>query len=277
MPTPPTPPTPRAPSSRYPLRNAAAPEAARLQSLQTLRDASTIRNLERLGVTAGWHCAELGAGAGSIARWLADTVGTDGSVTAIDSDTALLGDLAKRPNASVVEGDLMTMAFGEARFDLVHSRAVLMHLENPDTVIEHIVPALRPGGVVFFEEVDGAPAQRAALDGDLPAPFRQVLVPMAAQWTWASGAAVHLEALGLTDVHDDVLEDVLVGASPSAAFWAQTLETVRPIVTDATRMEAAGRGVVDVAAYDDMIALLSDPDFSAPFTARHRISGRRPA
>jgi hypothetical protein len=34
--------------------------------------------------------------------------------------------------------------------------------------------------------------------------------------------------------------------------------------------------VVDVGAYDEMIALLSDPSFSVPFTARHRVFARRP-
>jgi 2-polyprenyl-3-methyl-5-hydroxy-6-metoxy-1,4-benzoquinol methylase len=261
----------------YPLRNADADEAARLDTLQHLRDASTIRHLERLGVGQGWRCAELGAGGGSIARWLADRVGPTGSVTAIDADTSLFVDLGARPHVSVVEDDLVTLSLGTACFDLVHSRAVLMHLTDPDTVVDRVAGALAPGGVAFFEEVDGAPAQRAALDRDLPPAFRTVLVPMAAQWTWARTLAARLASLGLVDVVDDVLEDELAGATPSAAFWVQTLETVRPIVTDRARMAGAGRAVVDAGAYDEMIALLSDPAFSVPFTARHRVFARRPA
>lgn len=261
----------------YPLRNADADEAARLDTLQQLRDASTIRHLERLGVGEGWRCAELGAGAGSIASWLADRVGPAGSVTAVDADVSLFQGLGDRAHVSVVQGDLVTMDLGTACFDLVHSRAVLMHLTDPDTVVERVAGALAPGGVAFFEEVDGAPAQRAARRGDLPPAFRAVLVPMAAQWTWARTLAARLASLGLTDVVDDVLEDQLVGATPSAAFWAQTLETVRPIVTDAPRMADAGRVVVDAGAYDEMIALLADPTFSVPFTARHRVFARRPA
>lgn len=224
----------------------------------------------------GWHCAELGAGAGSIARWLADVVGAGGSVTAVDRDTSLLADLAARPHVTVVEGDLMTMSFGSACFDLVHSRSVLMHVEDPDTVLKHLVPALRPGAVVLFEEADGEPAQRAATGAELPAPFRDVMVPLAMQWTWARTLAARLVALGFTDVHDDVREDLLTGASPAAAFWIQTLTTIRPIVTDAARMESLGRRGVDDSAYDAMIELLENPAFSAPFSARHRVSARRP-
>jgi SAM-dependent methyltransferase len=241
-----------------------------------LHDASTIRQFERLGVGGGWHCVELGAGAGSIARWLADVVGTSGSVTAVDRDTSLLADLAARPNVTVVEGDLMTMSFGSACFDLVHSRSVLMHVEDPDTVLEHLVPALRPGAVVLFEEADGEPAQRAATGAELPAPFRDVMVPLAMQWTWARTLACRLVALGFTDVHDDVREDLLTGASPAAAFWSQTLATIRPIVTDAARMESLGRHAVADSSYDAMIELLENPAFSAPFAARHRVSARRP-
>ncbi|HXQ58855.1 MAG TPA: class I SAM-dependent methyltransferase, partial [Acidimicrobiales bacterium] len=154
MPTPTRPTTPPERPSRYPLRNAAPREAARLETLQSLRDASTFRHIERLGVGSGWRCAELGAGAGSVAGWLADRVGDRGSVTAIDKDTSLLRELGTRPHVTVVEGDLMTMDFGSTCFDFVHSRAVLMHLEDPDRVVEHLVPALRPGAMVFFEETD---------------------------------------------------------------------------------------------------------------------------
>jgi 2-polyprenyl-3-methyl-5-hydroxy-6-metoxy-1,4-benzoquinol methylase len=261
--------------SRYPLRNAAPEEAARLGSLQSLLDASTIRQFERIGVAPGWRCAEIGAGAGSVARWLADRVGAEGSVTAIDRDTSLLQDLDARPNVTVVEGDLMTMSFGSSCFDLVHSRSVLMHLEDPDVVVDRLVPALAPGAFVLFEEVDGSPAEHAS-SAELPAPFRDVMLPLARRWTWARTLASRLAALGLADVHDDVRDDLLTGASPAAAFWRQTLETIRPIVTDAARKKSMGGDAVDAERYEAMLALLEDPGFAVPFAARHQVSAHRP-
>jgi SAM-dependent methyltransferase len=258
------------------LRNAAPEEAARLGTLQSLHDASTIRQFERLGVAPGWHCAELGAGAGSVAQWLSETVGESGSVTAIDRDTTLLMELGARRNVTVVQGDLMVMSFGSSCFDLAHSRSVLMHLEDPDTVVERLVPALRSGAVVLFEETDGAPAQYAASSADLPTPFRDVMLPLVAPWTWARTLAARLVAMGLVDVHDDVREDLLVGGSPGAAFWRQTLESIRPIVTNSAHMESIGRSTVDDASYDAMIGLLDNPAFAVPFAARHRVSARRP-
>lgn len=264
-------------AERYPLRNASPEEADRLGSLQSLHDASTVRRLERLGIGPGWHCAELGAGAGSIARFMADRVGEDGSVTAIDRDTTLLADLGARHNVTVVADDLGTMDFGRSRFDLVHSRSVLMHIDDADAVVERIVAALRPGGAVLFEEADGSPATVAAARADLPAPFRAVMVPLASRWTWARGAAERLDALGMVDVHDDVREDLLRGASPGAAFWRQTLRSIRPLVTDGPRMAALGHHSIDDAGIDAMLELLEDPAFEVPFTARHRVSARAPS
>ncbi len=236
-----------------------------------------MRQLERLGVGPGWRCAELGAGAGSIARWLSDRVGPDGSVTAVDRDTSLLAELGTRDNVTVVTGDLGTVDLGSSCLDLVHSRSVLMHVEDPDQVVTRVVPALRPGGVVLFEEADGVPAEHAARRGDLPAAFLAVMVPLATGWTWARGLAARLEALGLVDVHDDVREDLLRGATPGAAFWQETIRAIRPLVTDASRMGALGRPAVDEDAVDTMLELLDDPGFAAPFAARHRVSGRRPS
>ncbi len=224
----------------------------------------------------GWDCAELGAGAGSIASWLSERVGPGGSVTAVDQDASLLGELADRPNVRVVQADLQALDLGLERFDLVHSRSVLMHLEDPEGVVAHAVDALRPGGWVFFEEADGKPAQLAARTGHLPEPFLRVMVPLAARWTWARGLANHVASLGLVEVRDDVRADLLEGATPAAAFWRQTLVRVRPLVTDASRMRAVGAELVDEDSYDAMLALLDDPGFSVPFAARHRVTGRRP-
>jgi len=266
----------RAPD-RYPLRNGSPAEAERLGSLQALLDSSTARNLERLGMAKGWHCAELGAGAGSVAMLMAERVGEQGSVTAIDRDTALLAELGTRPNVHVVSGDLMTMDLGRSRYDLVHSRSVLMHLEDPDRVLRRVVPALRPGAVVLFEEVDGAPLHlaRARLH-PLPEPFVATLGRLAGRWTWAGGLARRLEDLGFLDVRDDVSDDPLRGATAAAAFWAGTLRTVRPLITDPAHMERLGTEPVDDASLDAMLGLLDDPAFEAPFVARHQVSGRLP-
>ena len=65
-------------------------ERQRLVLLEEAHDPVTIRQLEAVEVGKGWRCAEVGAGAGSIARWLAERVGATGRVIALDLDTRFL-------------------------------------------------------------------------------------------------------------------------------------------------------------------------------------------
>ncbi len=258
---------------RYPMWNSTDDEAARLGKLQGLHDDASVRRLVALGVGPGWHCLELGAGAGSIATWMADAVGPTGTVTAVDRDTGQLRELSEKPGVSVVEDDLTTMTFAEASYDVIHSRSVLMHVDGADDVVAKLVPALRPAGVVLFEEADGAPAATAV---DPPAPFVEVMVPLARRWSWARHLPELLARLGLVDVHDDVRDGPLTGATPVGAFWQHTLRSIRVFLTDPGRMAAAGGTAMDDAAIDAMLALLGDPDFVMPFALRHNVSGRRP-
>ena len=128
----------------------AATESKRLGLLAQRFDAGTIRRLGELGVTDGWRCLEVGAGHGSVARWLADRVGPSGSVVAADIDARFLTGLPD--NVDVRELDIRDQDL-EPEFDLAHCRALLMHLPDPDA-LARIVAALRPGGVLLVEEGD---------------------------------------------------------------------------------------------------------------------------
>jgi len=260
---------------RYPMWNGTEDEGARLAELQGLHDEGTVRRLRELGTAPGWRCLELGAGGGSIARWMAARVGPSGAVTAVDGDAAQLWALAaEAENLSVVEDDLTTMSFPESAFDLIHSRSVLMHVDDADAVVGKLVPALRPGGVVLFEEADGAPVTTAV---DPPAPFVAVMMPLARRWSWARRLPALLERIGLQEVRDDVRDGPITGGTPVGAFWQHTLRSIRGLLTDPDSARRAGGTAVDDATFDAMLALLDDPSFVVPFALRHNVSGRRPA
>jgi SAM-dependent methyltransferase len=128
-----------------------ATEEGRLALLERRFDAGTVRRLGDLGVRSGWRCLEVGAGHGSIARWLSEKVGPDGSVIAADIDTRFLTALPE--NVDVRELDIRDLEL-EPDFDLVHCRALLMHLPDPGDAIARIAAALRPGGALLAEEGD---------------------------------------------------------------------------------------------------------------------------
>jgi tRNA A58 N-methylase Trm61 len=75
-------------------------EEQRLHLLEQMLDPDTIRTLERRGIQPSWRCLELGAGAGSIAHWLASRC-PDGQVVATDLGTTFLATLSA-PNLRVL-------------------------------------------------------------------------------------------------------------------------------------------------------------------------------
>ena len=77
-------------------------EHERLERVAALTDPATIRYLEQIGVGEGWQCAEVGAGSGSIARWLSNRVGHFGRVEAIDIE--LMPEQIERLNKAVPQG-----------------------------------------------------------------------------------------------------------------------------------------------------------------------------
>jgi SAM-dependent methyltransferase len=91
-------------------------------------------------------------GAGSIARWLSAAVGATGRVVVTDIDTRFLDELSG-PDVTVVRHDITCDPLEREAFDLLHPRAVLEHVPGRTEVVERLVTALRPGGVLVLEDV----------------------------------------------------------------------------------------------------------------------------
>ena len=143
-------------------------ERDRLAGLSAQFDPVTVRHLAAVGVAPGWRCLEIGAGAGSIARWLASVVGPAGRVVATDRDIRFLDDLG--PNVEVVRHDVTSDPVEQDAFDLVHARAVLEHVPGRGDVVAQLVSALRPGGVLVLEDVVFGGATTPALQGVVSPP-----------------------------------------------------------------------------------------------------------
>jgi ubiquinone/menaquinone biosynthesis C-methylase UbiE len=132
-------------------------ERDRLDSLTGLYDPGSLELCERLGLSAGWHCLDVGAGTGSLALALAERVGPSGAVTALDLDTRFLERLGS-DRLTVVQADVTTDALPAQAFDLVHARLLLEHLPQRDEVLHALAGALRPGGWLLVEDLDWATA-----------------------------------------------------------------------------------------------------------------------
>lgn len=156
--------TTTAPSGGYLLGNSGEQVAERWTALSAMFDEPTFRRIREVGIRPGWDCLEIGAGGGSVARWLAEQVGPQGVVTATDVDTRWL-DRLQIPNLNVIRHDITSDRLPVLTYDLIHCRLVLTHLPDPETVIDRLVPALRPLGRLVLEEFD-----TSYLDGACPRP-----------------------------------------------------------------------------------------------------------
>jgi SAM-dependent methyltransferase len=109
--------------------------------------------LTDLGVGPGWRCLDVGAGDGSVARWLAGRVGPEGHVVATDLNPRFL-DGHGLANLEVRRHNILEDDLEAAHYDLAHCRAVLMHLPDPIRALRRLVGAVRPGGCLLVEEID---------------------------------------------------------------------------------------------------------------------------
>jgi hypothetical protein len=138
-------------------QNAEDRELGRLRMIEAAVDDASIALLEASGITSGWNCVELGAGAGSLTEWLGARVGAHGSVLAIDKKTAYLSRFSFPP-FRVLEGDFLTVPV-ESSMDLLHARYVLIHNRQDDAMLKKIRAIVKPGGYVLLEEPDFASAR----------------------------------------------------------------------------------------------------------------------
>ena len=132
---------------------ASADERRRLELFEERLNPVTVRRIKLLSLAAGARCLEIGGGRGSIARWLCEYVGPKGRVTATDLETGFLSELSL-PNLDVLRHDVTRDEFPESSFELVHVRAVLMHIADRMATLRRMVSWLAPGGWLLVEEAD---------------------------------------------------------------------------------------------------------------------------
>lgn len=132
-------------------------ELKRLQLLEKILDPASRRRILATGLTEGWHCLEVGAGAGSIMNWMSEEVGQSGKVTAIDLDTRFINNISLT-NVDVIEADINQIALDDT-FDLIHGRNILIHIANYQATIMKMLQLLKPGGWLVLEETDFSAAQ----------------------------------------------------------------------------------------------------------------------
>ncbi|GAB3432419.1 class I SAM-dependent methyltransferase [Actinophytocola sediminis] len=227
-------------------------EHERLRMLQDVFDPLSARLLDQAGVRPGWHCLEVGAGAGSVARMLAERAGAD-NVTATDMSTDFLTPLADI-GIRVLRHDV-TVDEAPGEFDLIHTRKVLEHVVERDRALARMTSWLRPGGWLLVESASPAPDMSS-----VPAVGRCLRVlgevlgaSVGTDPLWARAMPVPLERAGLVDCHAEGHSVAIRGGSLMARWMAATLRLI-----EATALE---RGAVTEQDLAEAYAAYRDPDF----------------
>ena len=143
--------TPAAPSGTYSFDNDDPDAANRHNYLPAMLDGLTTSRLASIGDLTGKRCLELGAGGGSVARWLASRVGPAGRVLATDINTR---HLRTDPGYEVLPHDLVSEPVPAGPWDVIHARLVLLHMPQRGRVLRRLASALAPGGALALEELE---------------------------------------------------------------------------------------------------------------------------
>jgi ubiquinone/menaquinone biosynthesis C-methylase UbiE len=266
--------------SNYIFDNAAPQADQRFASLETIFDTWTIRRLEATGIGPGWRCWEVGAGGGSIARWLAERCGPTGHVLVTDIDPRFLVESASRDRAplEIRRHDIASDPLPAQSFALIHARLVLVHVPAREQAIARMVTALSPGGWLVVEDMDEtlldltyptSDEAAAALFQKVRTAQRRLIAARSGEpaLTWGRDLYQRLRALGLIDVGMEGYLPLREGGSPGAHLMRANFEQIRE--------EAIGAGLVTSEEVAHMLALLDDPDFVVSSPPMFTAWGRR--
>ena len=214
-------------ASHYAFPHPAADESRRLELFENRLDPLTIRRIESLEIGLGARCLEIGGGRGSITRWLAERVGPEGHVTATDIDIGFLKAI-DASNVEVRHHDLRSDTFPEESFDLVHTRAVLMHIRTDRELLCRIVSWLAPGGWLLLEEPDFGMWQAAA--DPVWALHPEAIKKAFPDMSLSRGRSLlrEIHQLGLVDVGADAEADIVVPGTPLAEFNGLSMKALGP-------------------------------------------------
>jgi len=222
-------------------------------------DEMTERLLRDAGVGAGMRVFDVGCGRGDLTFLVARLVGDGGRVLGMDRDPRPLSIARDRArelglaNVELIEGDITAPDPERIGFDAVVGRRVLMYQADRVAAVRTLAAALRPGGLMVFQEVDTTmvPASRT------PLPLHE----QAHRWMWETVAregattSMGFELPGVLEEAGLVVEQVRAEAIVQTAKARHVAATiVRAMLPRIVGHGVATEAEIDVDTLDTRLA-----------------------
>lgn len=121
-------------------------------------NAPTSRFLHDVGLQPGMRVLDIGCATGLLTRELAGLVGTNGSLTGVDSNEERLAEAKNQPaepgqaDINYENVDLSENLPDWEPFDAITGRRILMYLPDAVETVRRLVNFLKPGGMMIFQE-----------------------------------------------------------------------------------------------------------------------------
>ena len=130
--------------------------------------------------------------------------------------------------------DITTDELESDSYDLVHSRLLLMHMDDPRAVLRRMISALRPGGWLLAEEpdngvveaVDDAHPLAESFNAGLRKRVQYVTDGGIMDLRMGKSLAGLMASVDLTDVGNEGVARVVCGGEPMSLMWIKTWERV---------------------------------------------------
>jgi SAM-dependent methyltransferase len=243
-------------------------ELQRLLALEQAWDPYSVSRLCSLPFRDDWQCLDLGAGAGSIARWLAART-PRGSITATDIDIRFLP--VDAPRVRPLRHDARHDDFPASSFDLIHARALFEHLPERARVLAKAFTWLKPGGFAVIESIDISPGHHSR--------HRPIAVATSAiqtllrnqigsDTTVGPRMPLLLGQAGLTEITSHRTTLAVGPGQPASAFYLNTLNQLAPALVATGLLTAQ-----DLAAAHGFVATTRHPAVAAHL---HHTTARKP-
>jgi len=248
-------------------------ELERLRMIELVFDPASRRRLLGAGLQSGWHCLEVGPGAGSIMTWMSEVVGPTGQVVAVDLDPKFLSE-AERSNVTDVRADLRTAHLSPQSFDVVHARYVLIHISDYEAALTKMFDCLKPGGWLVLEEPDFSASRGITGDAQELASLRKVnqaIEQMYATLKMDYALGLKLPAL----MQRRGLQHLIVENDAPLCAGRSGMALVMKMAAEQLREKYLATGVVGQSDLERYCRFADDPNTWAIYYATIAVSGRK--